>query len=199
MERKSVAANEAGSSPTDAEPAAAATISGFSLATLMLVVTLVSIICGLSVVAPGVGLAAAAIALPALARTAMIRRHACPDHAANTLRDRLDLFLGSVGFVIVFGLASGICCFATCWPGFFVGSWIGQLWEQGDYPGIATGLVFGFTAGGLVACLIGYFALTRLGLPFSGRRLSRGEKIVVAGVIALAVIGGFFAFFRFLD
>src|SRR6185312_15935843 len=45
---------------------------GFSLASLMLVVTLVSIICGLSAIAPGLGIVAVVVSLPAFARTAII-------------------------------------------------------------------------------------------------------------------------------
>jgi hypothetical protein len=169
---------------------------GFSLATLFLLVTLVSVICGLSALAPGAGLAAGIFALPAVVRTALIARHRPSDRTLDNLNGKLALFFGSLGFVAVFGLASGVCCYTACWGGLAAGAFVGQLWERGSYAGLATGMVVGFGIGGIVACVLGYMAMTRFGLPVSAREISRVEKGIVAAATCLAVVGGFVLFFR---
>jgi hypothetical protein len=187
--------NEAAHSavPPTADPPASH--RGFSLATMLLVVTIVSIVCGLGAVAPGLGLAAAIIAAPALARTAIIVRHHPVRDSIDALSGKVSLFASSLVFTVVFGVAAGVCCYATCWAGFFLGAGIGQLWERGQYAGLGTGFVVGFGTGGIVACILAYMAITRIGLPFPAGRLTSGEKFVALGVIVPAVVGGFFLFF----
>jgi hypothetical protein len=172
---------------------------GFSLATMLLVVTIVSIVCGLAAMAPGLGLAAAIIAAPALARTAIIARHHPSPDAIDKLSGKIALFVSSVLFAAVFGVAAGVCCYATCWPGFFLGALIGQLWERGQYAGLGTGFVVGIGTGGIAACVLAYVAMTRIGLPFPARRLALSEKLVALGVIVPAVVGGFVLFFWLSD
>jgi hypothetical protein len=179
--------------PSTADPPASH--RGFSLATMLLVVTIVSIVCGFAAIAPGLGLAAAIIAAPALARTAIIARHHPSSDSIDKLSGKISLFASSVAFTAVFGVAAGVCCYATCWPSFFLGAWIGQLWERGQYAGLGTGFVVGFGTSGIVASVLAYMAMTRIGLPFPAGRLTHGEKLVALGVIVPAVVGGFLLFF----
>jgi hypothetical protein len=188
-------ANDAGESAAPSSTDSPAPHRGFSLATMLLVVTIVSIVCGLAAIAPGLGLAAAIIAAPALARAAIVARHHPSPSSIDKLSGKISLFAGSVLFTTVFGVAAGVCCYATCWPGFFVGALVGQLWERGTYAGLGTGFVVGFGTGGIVACVLGYMAMTRIGLPFPRNQIAFGEKLVAVGVIILAVVGGFFLFF----
>jgi hypothetical protein len=188
-------ANDAEKSGAPSSTDSSAPHRGFSLATMLLVVTIVSIVCGLGAIAPGLGLAAAIIAAPALARTAIVARHHPSPNSIDKLTGKISLFAGSVLFTTVFGVAAGVCCYATCWAGFFAGAFVGQLWERGEIPGLGTGFVVGFGAGGIVACVLAYMAMTRIGLPFPPKRIALGEKLVAIGVIILAVVGGFFLFF----
>jgi hypothetical protein len=195
MDRETIPGNEAAIDVATSESAAPPS-PGFSLATLLLVVTLVSIICGLTALAPGAGIAAGIVAVPALVRTALIARHRRSDRALENLAGKLALFFASLGFVSVFGLASGVCCYTACWGGFLAGSLVGQLWERGAYAGLGTGMVVGFGVGGIVACVLGYIAMTRFALPVTAQEISRVEKGIVALATCLAVVGGFVLFFR---
>jgi hypothetical protein len=188
-------ANDAAKSGAPSSTDSPVSQCGFSLATMLLVVTIVSIVCGLAAIAPGLGLAAAIIAAPALARTAIVARHHPAPNSIDKLVGKISLFAGSVLFTTVFGVAAGVCCYATCWAGFFAGAFVGQLWERGAYRGLGTGLVVGFGTGGIVASVLAYMAMTRIGLPFPSKRIALGEKSVAIGVIILAVVGGFFLFF----
>jgi hypothetical protein len=196
MDRERLSRDEAAISVENSELRAPGPSRGFSLATLLLIVTLVSLVCGLSALAPGAGLAAGIFALPAFVRTALIARHRSSDRTLDHLTGKLALFFGSLGFVAVFGLASGVCCYAACWGGFVAGASVGQLWESGSYAGLATGMVVGFGIGGIVASVLGYFAITRFGLSIPADEISRVEKGIVAVATCLAVVGGFVLFFR---
>ncbi len=192
--------SEAAKVPESETPnAMAAPSRGFSLATMLIVVTLFSLICGISVLLPGLGLAAAILTAPAVARTAIIARHTSRGANGSRVMDIIELFVASASFTLVFGLAAGICCFGSCFPAFFAGSFVGQLWEHGDYGAMTTGLITGFGTGGLVALSMGYIAITKLGLPVAGWKISRGEKALVMVCVLVAVVCGFILFFRVVN
>jgi hypothetical protein len=173
---------------------AAISSRGFSLASLMLVVTLACIICGAFSVAPGLGLLLTAAAVPALARTAVILKHQSPADQSARIAHRVVAFASSLGAVILVGIAAGVAGFVCCWGGFFSGGVIGALWEKGEYRGLMTGIVSGIALGGIAAAIVGYVALwATIRLPKG--KIERRDKLILAAAVVLMVLLAYALFF----
>jgi hypothetical protein len=87
------------------------TAGGFSLASLMMFVTLVCVVLGVSTIAPGIGIPFGIIMLVAWLRTAAVaRRRAAHGFAVNRL-ERLQLFISSAGTAIAL---LALTCVAGC-------------------------------------------------------------------------------------
>ena len=91
-----------------------ASVSSFSLTSLMLVMTLVAVCLGLFVVAPGLGVLLSIAAVPALARTAVLIKRGARSGQATTASDKMWLFAASMGGVIVAGVAASVAFFGAC-------------------------------------------------------------------------------------
>jgi hypothetical protein len=86
----------------------------FSLASLMMFVTLACVLLGVCTIAPGVGIPLAIVAPLAFVRTAiLIQRRTTLGHRPHAV-ERAILFAASMGVVILAGLAAIIAIFATC-------------------------------------------------------------------------------------
>jgi hypothetical protein len=155
----------------------------------MLFVTLISVVCGVISIAPGVGIALALILLPVLAQTAILAHR--EDELGHALRpgDKIMLFFGSLGLVAVAGVAAAIAFGITC----FVGGWGGLLtfgaFGSGGYDGIGWGVGVGFILGTLAGVYVGYRALVALLRQKGINELSQRSKIILVIAIFLAVAG----------
>jgi len=139
--------------PTSATPA-----HGFSLASLMMFVTLASVVLGVSTIAPGIGIPLGIIALLAWGRTATVIRLRKRRHQETTIGEKAGLFAASLGVVVTAGVATAIAFFATCFAGFWAGAAAGgALGAQGYDP-----LGWGFVTGGLIGGVVGLWVFYRL-------------------------------------
>jgi hypothetical protein len=117
----------------------------FTLSSLFLVMTLVSVSLGLMLIAPGLGVLLLVITAPAMVRAAQINaRRAAAGQPTDAL-DRFMALLGSVGVVVATGLAAGGAFFGTCVGVFVVTASSGQ-----GYDRMGLGLALGLGAGAIV-------------------------------------------------
>lgn len=182
---------------THYQPTIAGRLGSFSLASLMLFVTLVAIVCGMISVVPGVGIALALILLPVLAHTIILAHR--ERELGHVLRpgEKIILFFGSLGLVLVAGVAAAIAFGITCFVGFWPASAAGEAWGGGGYAGLAWGFTIGIGLGSIVAAYVAYRVLVSLSRSKGKEGFSRGSKLILAGAIVLAVIGGLIWLWRF--
>jgi hypothetical protein len=124
-------------------PAAAAR---FSLASLMLVVTLAAVLFGVIAMRPGIGIALAVLSLPALVRTVGIQVRRREAGAPLAPLDRAMAFLASLAVATVIAVAAGASFVAICFPVGLAafGTDSAPLAVVGWILGIVAGLVVGF-------------------------------------------------------
>jgi hypothetical protein len=148
----------------------------FSLASLMLFVTLVAVIMGVASVAPGLAIALAVLAVPALVHTAVLamRRRARGEPLSPA--DKLSLFLSSAGALLISLLAAGIAFYATCWVGFFAGAGVGAGVGVRGYDSIGWGLMTGVIAGVLAGIVVAVLLIRAFLLMFSRPSLGGKDK-----------------------
>jgi hypothetical protein len=93
----------------------------FGLSSLMLVTTLTAVLLGVAAMAPGLGIALAVLAAPALVRTANVavrrRRRGEPLSA----RAKMWVFGGTLGLLAIVGTAAAAAFVVTCYPLGFLG------------------------------------------------------------------------------
>jgi hypothetical protein len=94
--------------------AAPVTPATFSLATLMIVVTLVAVGLGLFVTAPGLGVLYTVAMVPALVRTAVGVRKRAQAGKVLSVADKFQLFATSIAVTVAAGVAATVAFFATC-------------------------------------------------------------------------------------
>jgi hypothetical protein len=87
------------------------TPGGFSLASLMMFVTLLCVVLGVSTIAPGIGIPFGIIMLVAWLRTAAVARRKAAHGVAVTRLERLQLFASSLGTAIAL---LALTCVAGC-------------------------------------------------------------------------------------
>jgi hypothetical protein len=138
----------------------------FSLSTLLLIMTLVAICCGLLVAAPGLGVVASVLLAPVLVRTAMVVRRR--EAAGARVSSGEKIALATTSFVVALVLAgvvgfAAFCCFcAVCAFAFGAG---------GNEPGlIALGLGVG------VVGLLSIWGVVKL-FQWSRRRYLRDIEV----------------------
>jgi hypothetical protein len=169
-------------------------LASFSMATLMMFVTLVAVVCGVFSIAPGVGAALALVLMPVLTHMVIATRR--EEAMGYTLRpgERFILFFGSLGLVVVAGVAASITFGISCFAGFFAGAAAGDAFGAKGYDSIAWGAFIGMGLGAIAAAYVGYKAMITMSRSSALRHegappLSRGNKVILAAAMLLAVIG----------
>ena len=163
-------------------------LGSYSLASLIMFVTLVSVVSGAFTIAIGLGIALAIAAAPAFIRTAiLVRRGSAEGHHLSAV-ERMVLFAGSMAIVIVTGIAAATAFWATCTGGFLVGLAAGEIAEKHSYLWLWVSLGVGVILGILVALYVVYRVFTLLSKRQRGIRLSRRNKLVLAVALALAIV-----------
>ncbi len=144
------AADEPSTSPPIAAGRPPQGASTFGLSSLMLVIALVAVCLGVMREAPGLGIALAIAATPALIRTTGIVSRKKSRGRVLSTPEKLGVFLSSFGVIVTVGAAAGAAFFATCWAGFFGGAAVSSIWAKDYEPigwGMGTGIILGIIAG----------------------------------------------------
>ncbi len=113
-------------SPATNAPSAAVHPLQFSLETLLLIVTLSAVCLGALVAAPGLGVLALVIAVPALIRTCLTGISAKRLSGKLTATDKVMAFLASAAITWAALVAAGIAFFAACTVAVFAAVAVGQ-------------------------------------------------------------------------
>jgi hypothetical protein len=108
--------------------------------------------------------------------------------------ERIILFFGSLGLVVVSGVAAAIAFGATCFAAFFAGAAAGDVLGAQSYEGFMWGAYVGMGLGVIAAAYVGYRSMIAMSRNSALRHegapsLSRGDKLVLAGAMLLAAIG----------
>ena len=152
-----------------ATPAPALTVSPaqFSLATLLLVTTLVAVCLGVTMAAPGWGIALIVLSVPALIRAMFSGLRQKQAGAPYTTAEKIATFLVSLLVMVMIGVAAIVAFEIACWgSGMLV---IGIGGERNLEAGLVTGITVGSVAG--IGVLIWLFYLTRPRKPTAARPL----------------------------
>lgn len=125
------------------------TASGFSLASLMMFVTLLCVVLGVSTIAPGIGIPLGIVLLVVWLRTAAVARRRMARGLTVTRSEKLHLFLESIattlGLLAVICLAGCAAFFAACFA--CVMAWTGSEAVVGEQAAYAFAwIVFGVVA-----------------------------------------------------
>lgn len=126
----------------------------FSLASLMLLVTLTAVMMGVSVMAPGLGIALAVLVTPAFIHTAVTAARRRSRGQPMAPLDKIAFFGGSLGAVVVTLAAAGTAFYATCWAGFLAGAAGSQALGSKGYDDIGWGLLVGVILGAIVGIAV---------------------------------------------
>ena len=93
----------------------------FSLATLMLLITLAAVLCGLTAAAPGLGIPLAVLVTPALIRTFAASNVSRAQGIEPTAEAKVGTFLASIGLMFLIMIAGFAVFFIGCCAAFSVG------------------------------------------------------------------------------
>ncbi len=119
----------------------------FSLASLMLFVTLSAVLLGAFSVSPGTGVGLAVLSAPALVWTAVRATRRRARGRPMSPQEKVGAFAATLGSVLVICVAAGTAFFVTClggfWAGFTVGEARGMTGEQALGWGMLVGLLLG--------------------------------------------------------
>jgi hypothetical protein len=126
----------------------------FSLASLMLAITLCAVALGAATIHPGLGIGVAVLATPAFIHTAVTAVRRRERGRRMTPAEKLAFFCGSLGAFVVTLVAAGIAFYATCWVGFFGGMAVGEGVGVKGYGSIGWGLVTGTILGGIAGLVV---------------------------------------------
>lgn len=132
----------------------------FGISTLLLIMTLFAVLCGVLSMSPGLGVVLAIVATPALVRTGITAVRRKVRGRPMTVPEKLGAFAGSLGVVVIIGVGAGVAFYATCWAGFFGGAATISLWDRG-YTALFVGLIIGVVLGGIVGLYAGYRLIRR--------------------------------------
>jgi hypothetical protein len=135
-------------------PAAAAVQRTFGLSSVMLIIALIAVCLGVIRVAPGVGVVLAILATPAAVRTAIASSRREAKGLPMAGGERLWAFAGSLGVIIVTGVASAAAFSGLCFGGVFLGA--AKSGPGNPYGGLAVGMFVGGGVGVLVAIFVFY-------------------------------------------
>ena len=102
----------------------------FGISSLLLLMTLTAVFFGLFSMAPGLGIAAMIVAVPALVPTSIIAMRKGSRGRPMTALQRIGVFAAWVGLVVVVLVAAGIAFFITCLVGVVGGPWRQLTWKM---------------------------------------------------------------------
>lgn len=134
----------------------------FGILSMLLLTALVAMVLGITMLAPGLGIALTILLIPAFLWTARASGRARGMGRPMDAAAKVAFFASTVGILLATILAAGIAFYATCWVGFLGGAGIGSLVEKGDYAGLGVGLVAGGILGTVSALAVMVFLLVRL-------------------------------------
>jgi hypothetical protein len=102
---------------TDAEasPSPTQATTQFSIATILLVTTLIAVCLGVFRISPGLGLAIVAFAAPALIRTFVVGVQQKRVGQSLSIGEKLTAFVASLGIMILVGIAGVVAFQIACW------------------------------------------------------------------------------------
>jgi hypothetical protein len=87
----------------------------FSIATILLVTTLIAVCLGVFRISPGFGLAVIVMAVPALIRTVVIGAQNKRVGQRLSIGDKLRVFAASLGIMVLVGVAGVVAFQIACW------------------------------------------------------------------------------------
>jgi hypothetical protein len=108
------AASQSCGPKTTPDPGAAAG-QQFSIATILLVTTLIAVCLGVFRISPGFGLAVIAFAVPALIRTFVVGVQHQRVGQRLSIGDKLTAFVASLGIMVLIGIAAVVAFQIACW------------------------------------------------------------------------------------
>ena len=124
---------------------------GFSLASLMMFVTLAAVVMGVSSIAPGVGIPLGIVLLVVWLRTTLVAKHRRAHGQVVTREEKLHLFLASFGATLAM---LTVTCIAGC--GAFIAACFACMGTWAALGGDTIGVeLIAWTVFGLVALAIG--------------------------------------------
>ena len=134
----------------------------FSLASLMLDMTLISVALGLFGLEPGLGIGFAILVTPAAIRAAFVaKRRRRAQGQPLGLGEKARLLITSLLVVLFIVVAAWAAFLATCWVGFFGGMAVTHATGQkGELVGWGEGLITGVVCG-VIAALVATFFMAR--------------------------------------
>jgi hypothetical protein len=118
---------------------------------MLLITTLAAVVMSVSVMAPGIGIALAVVATPALVRTYMLTRHRRDSDKPVAAGEKIVLFMMCLGIATLIALAAGAAFFVTCFFGFGVTS--AGIGKGSLDAGVTIGVILG-TIAGLVVLIV---------------------------------------------
>jgi hypothetical protein len=89
----------------------------FSLASVMLIVTLAAVLMSIYTMAPGLGIALMVLSVPALIRTAVLAMQKGSRGKPLAFAEKAGIFLAWIGLGIVIIIAAGLAFFVSCLAG----------------------------------------------------------------------------------
>lgn len=134
----------------------------FSLSSLMLVVTLISMVLGILSVVPDLAVPLAVVAVLALIRTTCIANRRSLRGRPMGIDERVRAYFASTGVVLLIGFATCAALCAACIGGFFFGTTLSVLFGPKHLPDAS--LMFGASFGlflGPPAALYALHLMTR--------------------------------------
>jgi hypothetical protein len=172
--------------------------TSFSLATLMLFVTLVAIVCGVFYLAPGLGAIMGLVLLPVMTHTVISVRRVESLGATLGTQDQIAMFFGSLSLVVAAGVAAAIAFGVTCAGGFFAGAAAGESLGAKGYDSLGWGMAGGLGLGAIGGGYVGYRAIVYLSQKSNWQTrtmppLSLRNKLTLAAASLLAIIGAIIA------
>ena len=105
----------------------------FGISSLLLITTLVAVVMSVSVMVPGIGIALAVLATPALARTYVLSRRSRADGKPASAGEKVALFMMCLGIATLIALATGAAFFAACFVSFSGASAVSRKCPQPRY------------------------------------------------------------------
>jgi hypothetical protein len=117
----------------------------FSLASLMLIVTLTAVLLGVGGMAPGLGIALAVLASPALVRTSVVAALSRARGKPMSVGAKVALFVVSLIVAVVIAIAAGAAFFVSCLAGAVAAPGGGSL-----IVGMTCGLLGALSVAGLL-------------------------------------------------
>lgn len=135
----------------------------FGISTLLLIMTLLAVLCGVLSMSPGLGVVLAIVATPALVRVGMTAVRRKVRGRPMTVPEKLGAFAGSVGVVVMICLAAGAAFVATCFPvGLAAFDAADELLPGRGKFAVLVWPVFPVVLGILAAGFVGYLLIRRL-------------------------------------